>query len=281
MAVDIDIIRGSRGRKGRNRAGDVVWLAMTRIAVVSGVTGDADERLDNAIVALVASDATLDIDGTHPHIAGLVVKGHRPETVKPDVVRVGIEYEYEEAEAAAAASVTVGSTVEQAQANTAYELNDDEEMEAGKIMKVTYPVGSENHEPVMTSVLRPRTTLHFRWFEQNATAADVVTRSKLYAGYCNSGRWFDVDPKANAREYLCTQYVGSSEDGRNFTVDAEFAFKSQDEGGWDAYVYYIDETTGKPPKDAVDIVYGEDSGVGWARFQMYDTVDFSEMRLTT
>ena len=115
--VKVDIVNGSRGMKGKNRAGDDVWLSLDRTALVYGVSGTGYDRLEAAVNAVIASDATLAVDGAHPSIADLYVNSLSPDARAADVVKVRIAYVHREPDDGST-SVTISSSLRQVAANT-------------------------------------------------------------------------------------------------------------------------------------------------------------------
>ena len=271
--VKVDITSGSRGRRGRDAQGNIRWLSIDRIALVSGVAGTGYRRLGNAIDALIASDSTLNIGGLHPDIGHLRVSTHTPSATAADVITVTVSYTYApDEDETTQLDTTIGTSLRQIQVNTD---------RAGNLIKATY-----NGEDYVATVPddEPITSLRFRRTEFGSPGLFRVL-SRQYVGKCNSGPWQDIDELAEAREYKCSLMQASSnpsiEGLSTYTVDYAFEFRDKGDGKWDRIAYYVDPKTGKPPEDVDDFDSTADSGNGWVRAITKNEVDFNELGLTT
>lgn len=136
----------------------------------------------------------------------------------------------------------------------------------------------------VVSVGMPKTSLRFSRVESGSPA----DKSMTYVGCTNSGAWGSLATDQQARVWRCDAITGTSNDlGATFRVDYDFLRCEQKRDGgqvvdttWDAFVYWIDPETGKPPSDVADIDYAQQAGQGWRRYQVYPTVDFAGLNLT-
>ena len=274
--VTIELVDGSRGKRGKNKAGNTVWLTLERTALVHGLVAAGNERLEEAVDAVIASDATLDVGGAHPSIDNLYVDSLSPDAQAPDVVKVRIAYVYRASDSSGGSgssgddtTVSTGSTLRQVPANTDRD---------GAVIKVTYN-GTEY--PGMTTADETVTTLRFRRTETGVPGY-FREKSRLFVGKGNDGPWVGVDPTCEAREYKCTLLQANSAPGTNtYVVDYAFDFRDNTIGKWDQIIYYIDPATGRPPSDVDDFDPEQNAGNGWVRKLMIQEVGFGELSLDT
>ena len=116
MSVKVDILEGSRGKKTVEDG----WVAIERTAIVTGVTGSGQARLDNALTTLANHDPSLALGGEHPHFPGLFLDSASPEPAEnsPSVLKVRLSYVLRKDETAEPAQITVGTAVQQEASNT-------------------------------------------------------------------------------------------------------------------------------------------------------------------
>lgn len=93
----------------------------------------------------------------------------------------------------------------------------------------------------------------------------------FYVGRTNSDNWKNGAPG----EWLCRSILGRSNDGGDtFHVNYDFERRPIDESqeGWKGLAYFVDKSTGRPPKDLVD-------GTSRKWIELYYPVDFNDLNL--
>ncbi len=115
---------------------------------------------------------------------------------------------------------------------------------------------------VTVPILIPTHTLRFSHSSSSSPEADAMA----YVGMVNSAYWHGGD----AKTWLCMSITGRSTDnGATYQVQYEFGWRpySDNVQGWEARVYLIDKSTGKPFKNLV-----EDTGKKWV--EIYNATAF-------
>lgn len=262
--VKYDIINGNSGR--RDSKG---WSQYDRIAIVEGVTGTGDQKLDNAVSAL-------DPIGTpHPSISGLWLREFSPEAETPDTVRVRMHYsrfdkvsETEPPETTGL--IEIGSSVNQVETNkdhagdlielsyTYQDSNEFEMLHGGENDGMDFPYNDTVSEPFSKLAPNYKLTVHITL--TGSPGSDAVN----YVGKINSTSWRG----GAAKTWLCTGIRGTSRDGGvNYSCSYEFEYNPNT---WDTDVYYTFPRTGKFPNDT-QITANPNSA---KTVQIYDAVDF-------
>ncbi|MFH1732456.1 MAG: hypothetical protein ABIF82_12515 [Planctomycetota bacterium] len=254
------------------------WVSMTRTALVTGLTGTGQAELAETLTATNMPA----IGSVHPQIATLYLDSYAPMALGGGKAKVTLTYKRKDDQSDDAAVLTVGTTLEQKETNTDY-LGAVMEIDVADDYLVAHPDAALTQTGTATVGI-PKTTLHFTRRETTCPA----TKSAAYVGSTNSGGWTGVDSKAPARIWLCTAITGTSNDGGvTYQVDYDFVHAERIIDGdgevtqctWDAFVFWQDPATGKPDPSSDDIDYAAASGDGWARFQMYPTMDFNDLSL--
>lgn len=257
MTVKIDIRDGARGEQ---TAG--AW-AFDRIALVTGVTGDANARVYNAMI----DPAMPDYGDEHPTIEGLYLIDRYGEALSTGVVKVRLVYKRPSRNWTPTDTTTpqivVGTTLQQYQ--TYRDIN-------GDTITVSYTIPGKGLKTtgVSVSVLLPSSTLHLVRTEDT----NPQVKSGIYSGKVNSAGWA-FDPEAPARTWLCTGIVGRSNDGgTSFEVSYDFLHKrTLATDNWDGVAEFIDPTTGQPPPDL-------ELGTGRKIVLLYEEINFNALNLT-
>ena len=255
MAVKLDLIDGNAGRQTEE------GLELTRIAVVTGVTGAAHKKLINAL----AVEGMPTIGSGHPDLATCKLRTIELDSVTGDTIKLRLQYSqraqggdwYPPPEEPA--QIEVGSSLTQVETNKDID---------GNLITVeyTYPDDYKLDEKLqgktikqcsLVSRMTPETTLIFHTTEYVSPGY----KSKQYTNRVNDSVWQSGD----AKTWLCTGIVGRSNDGgATFKVTYTFQYR---EDGWDEEAMFIDPNTGRPPEDVED-------GVGIKKIKSHKTANF-------
>jgi len=245
-------------------------LTLTRVALVEGLTSNADERMLEAITVTGIPRR----GDFHPSIAGLAVASVSAVPVGAGQARVTITYgvynvTLNPPDESAPPQVTVGSTVQGVETN----LDVD-----GNAMKLDFFVADPDENGNVfyrqveytgtVSKQDPQTVARFSRREPFAP----LTKSKTYVGKMNSNAFLGDPP----RYWLCTRIEGTSNDG-GLTYQVEYEFQ-RNASTWDVTIVGIDDQTDQPP-DPADVVPGQGETSWKETFQIYEEVDFSGLNL--
>lgn len=247
IQVRIDRIEGSACRLSAD------GFEADRVATVSGLSGDAADRLRAAVEAAGIPR----IGDAHPTITSLYAQ--RLDVV-PDgatAAVVTIHYRSRAAEMGQPPVVEVGSSVVQTTTDT-----DD----TGERVTVSYSPTGETADTktqgARLSVMAPQTTLRFARTED----ANPLAKARSFVGTINRTAVFDSD----AGTWLCTAIGGRSTGGGGaYEVTYEFQYQDQ---GWQPTASYTDPQTNRPPSDVVD-------GLGVKTVHIYREKEFKELGL--
>tara|TARA_Y100000310_G_C20662497_1_gene805545 strand:+ start:380 stop:1156 length:777 start_codon:yes stop_codon:yes gene_type:complete len=258
MAVHLDIKDGEAGKKTLD------GYEFTRIAIVTGVTGDGAEKQYSAM----NTTGMPEIGDVHPARAGCYLRDISTDMVSTDTVRLRLRYTTstateQEYTPPSMNSIEVGGTVSQQETN----VNID-----GLKMTVSHTFAADyEYDDDWRSTTKP----------QDGTVTKLVpeisliySRSEAYSpadlaawfvGKVNDGGW-TYHSTAAASTWLCTGIVGRSNDnGANYTVTYSFQYRPD---GWQPWVYYQDPHTGRPV-----------SGGTGTQFSIYEQVNFNNLGL--
>lgn len=252
MPTHIDIVDGNAG----TLTGEG-W-EFIRIATVSGVTGDGDLRLYNAVIAL-----GLSIGAAHPAVPNCVLATINADAKATDVVSVRLTYRTPQG-----SLETNPIEPEDVLIRVGGRLTDREENKDvnGDLLEVEYldAAGETRLQSGTVTVLRPEHTLRFDVVVAGEDLPGHI--SKTFLGKINSAGWWHDPETAAAGKWLCTDASAESRDGgATYQMAFEFQYREQ---GWDHTVAYQDPETGRIPADVVD-------GDGVRDYTMYESIDFN------
>ena len=230
-----------------------------RYALVHGVTGDADQKLKNAL-----ADAGLpSIGDAHPEIASITLQSKRGTVIDASTVQVQLSYGFEQGGESGAGNASVdisGSTI-------------IEERKAdidGNVLVAKFAIGATLFTRYFTAdVETARQSLNFSWTDTTYPRAliDYLT------GTVNSANWNGYAPKT----LLCTS-IAARETASGYDVTASFSynpetwlFKARTQSN-NENLPYLDYTG-----DADSVL---DHSTGIKEFDVYPTADFTASGIT-
>lgn len=261
MVASIATLKLRNGHSGVTDAKG--WKELTRTAIIQGLTGDGDARLDAALEV----SGMPEIGDAHPHVSDLKLKEIRPEAATPSVVKVRLVYRRLEPTSwenpqdnPDYMNIQVGTTVSQVQSN----LDVD-----GNPITVSYTPSGESEVTVSSLVTKTesRSTIVIERRESSSPGDN----SREYTNTVNIAGWRH-DPGAQPRTWKCVSIVGRSDDGGDtYLVTYTFEFKAD---MWDFDVVYIDSSTGRPPSNPAP-----SASNGIETYQLYEMKNFNSLHL--
>lgn len=251
MTAKIDIKKNSRVKLDRD------GYRAERIAIVSGVTGTAEQVLYNAI-----NDSQLpDIGDAHPDIASITLQDLSCEPQGGGHYRIVMSYYKDSGQASTSASAEVRANTGLAVEETALDVNGD----AMTAVYVTYG-GGLVRQRFTAEVERPRIVFDFEYTSSNYPTEDINS----YLGKVNSLAWNGYAPGT----ILCSA-IDVDQSGANFRVRYSFAYRVD---GWQftgKLVYSLPVYLAEGAPD-----YGIDLETGTKPFSVYKSVDFTPLGFT-
>lgn len=270
--VNYDMIQGASGTQDSKG-----WIRRERVAIVEGVTGVGDAKLDNAIAALTES-----IGDAHPTISGLYLREFTPEALSTTTVRVRMLYSRldrvsENEPPTDVGIVEIGGSLSQVETNKDHEDNlveltytyqDEEEYvqhhgevptDANGDALITFPYTHTVSEPF--SRLAPQYTLTVNLTQSTSPGSLAST----YVGKVNNATYRG----GAAQTWLCTSITGTSRDGGE-TYNCRFEFEYNPDT-WNKELMYTFPRSGKFP-DATQLA---SNGNASKSVQIYPAVNFS------
>lgn len=247
--VVADYIPGSQG------SWDIHGPQVTRAFLVSGVSGDANARLKNAIM-----DAGVPAVGdVHPAWSGMYCYSKSATPCKDDPAAFVVTAVYHGAtyqlwpSYSGAARMVIGSSVQNFQTT--------QDASGNQMWVQPSPAYSgQAAQLVVLSVQKPMYSIAYERLEPG----DPSSKSQTYTGAVNSDVW----KGGSVGTWMCTRLEGTTVDGVNYTVSYQFSYNPQ---SWTAVGAWRD-SDGNVPPDAVD-------GAGLAGFQPYPTAAFAALNI--
>lgn len=237
---------------------DADGFKLDRYALVYGVTGDADQKLKNAL-----ADAGLpSIGDAHPEITSITLQSKRGTVIDASTVQVQLSYYFEAGtdtgESNADLSATTGTVSEERKTD----IYSDP-------MGSSYSVGGITRREYYTSQVEiPRTTFNFEWQVTDYPRALI----DYIAGKVNDDNWNGYA----AETILCTS-ISASPNAADYTVRATFAYEPET-WRFTARALIWNETLEDFPVSDPDTDL--DHSVGTKQYQVYLPVDYSILSLT-
>lgn len=227
-----------------------------RYAIVYGVTGDADQKLKNAI-----ADAGLpSIGDAHPEISGITLQSKRGTVIDTSTVQVQLSYFFKQGQETGSSNATSS-----ANATTTFE---ETKFDKDGNQLVTQYVASGlqvDRDSFTAEVERPRITFEFEYRSATFPKTDINT----YLGKINSATW-----NGYAVETILCTAVNVDENESDYTVRFSFAYNP------DTWVFNA-RTTYQPTGDhPTDVDSSLDKTNGTRPFDVYDTVSFAALGFT-
>ena len=253
MAVTyIDLVDGDSGKQ------TIEGWELTRMAIVTGVTGDGHAKIYNAANELPS------IGSAHPTISSIYLREIIPESLDANTVRFRLVYGIPKYPIMQPRlnTVEVGGTLNQLQTNKDAD---------GDIISVGYTFPSDYKlDPNLQSKMVNTSSLVNKLAPQHSIVYSRLIFNnpqfiaRNFVGTVNLGGWY-LDGGAAARTWLCTGIVGrSNDDGISFTTTYSFQYRDET---WDSVVVFIDPNTGAPPDDLV-------TGTGIKSYNIYPIRNF-------
>lgn len=224
--VKLDRIEGASAR--RTAEG---WQ-VERTAYVSGLSGDSDQRMAQAITA----SGMPALRQAHPSIGGIFVTGLDATPAGPAAAVVRITYgppnSSQLPEMGQPPQIDVGATLSQVQTSRDA---------SGSPLIVALGSGPEAQSQVaQVSRFVPQTTVRYSRLETGSPG----DKARNYVGKVNATTFFASDPGT----WMCTGITGRSHDGgTTYEVTYDFQYNPD---GWQPVIQYIDPLTGRPHPDA-------------------------------
>lgn len=249
MAVNFDKI-ASRVSKDAN------GLRIDRVAHITGVTGNADTRLINAL-----NDASMpDIGDAHPVETGIYLREISGRVIDPETVEVTLSYYYEPGAITGSSNATSSASATTAFEETRFDKDGNQ--------LVTQYVASGlqvDRDTFIAEVERPRVTFDFQYRSATFPQTDINT----YLGKINSVIW-----NGYAIETILCTAINVSQNESDYTVRFSFAYNA------DTWVFNA-RTTYQPTGDhPTDVDSALDKTNATRPFDVYDTVSFAALGFT-
>jgi len=251
--VKIDLVDGHRATLTRRG-----WENVDRLALVSGVTGSAHERLKAAADALAELEPAIEIGAEHPSLPNLYLERIEPEALATDTAKLRLVYQRPEAGRSIVGETLIETGATLAEVETNVDID-------GTVMEVLYVKGGTSYRQGGTvSVARPQRTLVITRTE----ADDPDAKADGYVGHLNESPWRGHA----AKTVRCNAIVGTSRDGGDtYQVRYEFE-RGSPPHYWKKTIVYRDPETGRPPDDLVE-------GLGIKHYEQYPLANFGLLGL--
>ena len=263
----------------------VEGLEAIRIFQVSGLTGNRDVKLLNAILA----NGIPQRGEQHPSIPELAVSDisaspQGAENAEVSVTYKVLPFEEQEPDENQPPILTVGTTVQEDLTNLdifgQQMLLNHTGVRQGKRSNETRQPDKLPTQPGELAVQFPQTTISLQRREPN----NPLFKSQEFAGKINSAPIFGDPPHV----WLCTGITGTTDDGgESYNVTYEFQ-RSAVPDTWDPIIVYIDTETDAPiatenffTKKKGPAAEGEVDAdeVGIKKVQVYNEIDFNQLNI--
>lgn len=242
ITVKIDQIDGATTRRTLDG-----W-EVQRVAYVSGLSGDYNQRMAQAISA----EGIPQLRQVHPAIASIFVTAvdARPAGPSGAVVRISYGTPSSQQLPEEPAQIEVGATLSQ---TTTYETI------SGDPIEVTLGEGEDAPTQIArVTKLIPQVTVRYSRLEE----ASPGDKARLYVGKINETEVFS----SSVGTWMCTAIQGRSNDGgATYEVTYDFQYNAD---GWQPRVVYIDPSTGRPHVEAESTVA-----------EIYESIDFTDLEI--
>ena len=248
MTVKIDIKRSSRLKQDRN------GYRAERIAMVSGVTGDADAKLYNAL-----NDAALpNIGDVHPEIPEITLQIIQTEPLGGGNYRVVMSYYSEVGSESGSENARFTAKATTSVEEVSRDINNN-------IMQTEYAAaGASVSQYFLAEIERPRMNLEFEYSATEFPQSEIDN----YMGKINSVPWLGY-----AIETILCSAVHVEDDGSNFRVRFVFQYNKETWKFPGQVAYHFNVITAHParPDSSLDLQRGE------KLFDVYETADFTPL----
>lgn len=248
MTAKIDIKKTSRLTQDRN------GYRAERVAIVTGITGNADALLFNAM-----NDAALpDIGDSHPEISGITLQSMKSEPLGGGNYRIIMSYFSDIGSNVGSENARFVATATTSNEEVYRDINDN-------IMQTEYSVGGAIVSQYFTAEIeRPRLSWQFTY-----TATDFPQYElDNYLGAINSVPWLGY-----AAETIMCSDIRVSDDGLNFRVVFSFQHNAE---GWQfkaQVAYHFNTINAHPTRPDADL----DLDTGTKVYPIYALADFTPL----
>ncbi len=248
MVAKVDIKKSSRVRLTRN------GFESQRIAIVSGVSGSAQQVLINAI-----NDAQLpNIGDAHPEDSSVTVNTMDCEPLGGGRYKIVMNYFKD-------AGITETSADAEARLITGLAVEETHEDINGQPLDTRYTVAGGALSPRFTAeVERPRQTIYFEYTATGVPKSDI----DKYLGKINSVAWNGYP----IGSVLCSQ-IDVEQNGEKFRITYAFAYRPE---GWK----FRAKVPTHPNLITGIIDLGLDQATGIREYDVYRQADFSPLGFT-
>ena len=215
------IIEGSGGQKGLHN-GRVVWKSLTKSAIVSGLTGDEENKTDDAISLCPTIGTFLTIDYEELQLASINV-----EFVSTDVANCKMSYSF--VDLSNTPIISIGTSSQTVTTNV------DKD---GELMIVEYTDTRDKHlrdnkganpqkQVFQTTKKAPCTVLVYTRIEDESP----LQKSTDYTCHTNSVTWMGYPP----RTWICDSIQGNNMPDGRYRVVHTMLYREET---WDKDAYY-------------------------------------------
>lgn len=250
MAVTIDIKDGATISYGKD------GYRADRVAIVTGVTGTASQKMYNAI-----NDVGLPNYGdAHPSISTIYLNELSAEVIDTVTIKVTLRY-YDDPSTADG-----GQTTSRASVTTAVEET-NEDISSNRLETRYGTTGVDYQKWFTAEVERPRVTFDFEYTESTFPKTTIDT----YVGKINSAIW-----NSYAIETILCTGVNVDQQGDDYLVRVSFAYNPDT---W-AFNAVIKDKALPLLAHSSDPDAGISLTTGVRAFDVYNTVDFTPLGLT-
>ena len=235
---------------------DADGFRVERYALVYGLTGDADQKLKNAL-----ADAGLpSIGDAHPEIASITLQSKRGTVIDANTVQVQLSYFFK-------SGIQTGSSNATSSANATTAFEETKFDKDGNQLVTQYVASGLTvaRDSFTAEVERPRITFDFEYRSATFPKTDINS----YLGKINSVAW-----NGYAIETILCTAVNVQENEADYTVRFSFAYNP------DTWVFNA-RTTYQPTSDhPTNPDASLDKTNGTRPFDIYDTVSFAPLGFT-
>jgi len=235
---------------------DADGFKIDRYAIVYGVTGDADQKLKNAL-----ADAGLpSIGDAHPEISTITLQSKRGTVIDTSTVQVQLSYFYKSGTDTGSSNATSSASATTTFEETRFDKDGNQ--------LVTQYVASGlqvDRDTFIAEVERPRVTFEFDY----RSATFPQTEINTYLGKINSAIW-----NGYAIETVLCTAINVTQNESDYTVRFSFAYNA------DTWAFQA-RTTYQPTADhPTDVDSDLDKTNATRPFDVYDTVSFAALGFT-
>lgn len=237
---------------------DAEGFRIERYAIVHGVTGDADQKLKNAL-----ADAGLpSIGDTHPEISGITLQSKRATVIDTSTVQVQLSYYFDAGSQEGASNADLNSSGGTVIEEVKSAIDDEDTMQA------RYNFGGGLYTEYFTAEREsPRQSFTMSWQADDYPRAEI----DYYTGRVNDDNWNGYAPGTA----LCTGISARSQ-GDGYEITAGFSIEPD---GWQfkARTSFAGQAIVQHGTDADTTL---DHTTGIKEFNIYKTADFDLLSLT-